>query len=250
MVFAINIDHAEKVAAELRRHGVSVALVHSGIDGGERDRLIEEFSAGRCRCLVNVAILVEGVDSPGVDPLVMINPMLSPGGYCQMVGRGLGTFPGKENVLVLDFSGNIGTCGPIDRIDSVPKAETPGLGGAPMKQCEKCGGFRTRMKTPRRIFVDEAGAFSKILKFGFQAGRIPARNPAPGTNRKSLSGRRLRGIRAEAPASASEEHCRGSFPTHINPSLFHRIESIGFEGKPRSRQNRRVAAENQLDKGP
>jgi DNA repair protein RadD len=269
IIFTINIDHAQKVTAALRNHGISVALVHSKIDGKERDRLVEEFNGGRYQCLVNVSVFVEGFDSPKVDALIMIKPTMSPGRYYQMVGRGLRISPGKENVLILDFSGNIGTHGPIDQIDPAPRDKMHRSGKVPMKQCERChefcharmnlcpfcgnpfdtmpledmtdanaaaisaisepqwfdvkdvhcskskagdailahyyclgkkkfiqkiemddsghkwltdhlgnaipfdipnffnGGFRTKMKQPKKIFVDEAGTFSKILEYQF-----------------------------------------------------------------------------------
>ncbi|MBU2644841.1 DEAD/DEAH box helicase [bacterium] len=139
-VFAINIEHAERIAAELRRHGQTAAVVHSKIDEDD-DVLIADFEAGKYRFLISVNMFVEGFDSPQIDCIVDIKPTMSPGRYVQMYGRGfrLHPDPAIKDFLVLDFSGNVGRHGPVDQVEAQAVVEQQKNRKAPMKQCERCG---------------------------------------------------------------------------------------------------------------
>lgn len=48
-------------------------------------------------------LLTEGWDCPSVDCIVVLRPTKIRSLYQQMVGRGMRLFPGKENLLLLDF---------------------------------------------------------------------------------------------------------------------------------------------------
>lgn len=115
IVFCVNVEHAEAVLAELQAAGESAALIHAGTGKAERAAVIAGFP-GRFRWLVNINVLSEGFDAPGIDVVAMLRPTKSPGLYYQQCGRGLRLAPGKENCLVLDYAGNIVEHGPIDEI--------------------------------------------------------------------------------------------------------------------------------------
>ena len=98
-----------------------------------RDHIIGKFRAGEITCLVNVGVLTEGFDSPGTDLICMLRPTLSTGLYVQMVGRGVRKAEGKQDCLVLDYSGNIRRHGPVD--DVQPRV----TGTTQVRECPKCG---------------------------------------------------------------------------------------------------------------
>lgn len=111
MVFCINREHAKIISAELTRRGVDVALLIG--DGDEqsptakrRADVIERFRAGKLRCLVSVDMFVLGLDVPRIDLVAILRPTLSFVRYWQMKGRGVRSFDGKENCLILDFGNN------------------------------------------------------------------------------------------------------------------------------------------------
>jgi DNA repair protein RadD len=140
IVFAVNVAHAEAVLARLQAAGERAALVHGGTPKAERAALIERFQAGALRWMVNVNVLSEGFDAPGIDVVAMLRPTKSPGLYYQQVGRGFRLAPGKADCLVLDYAGNVLEHGPVDQIKVRParpraaaKVET---GRA--KECPKC----------------------------------------------------------------------------------------------------------------
>jgi superfamily II DNA or RNA helicase len=99
LVFCVGVSHAEAVTAELRRHGVSTALVLGETPAAERDQLLGDYKAGRVRALVNVGVLTTGFDAPETDLLAVLRPTQSTGLYVQIMGRGMRTAPGKDNCI-------------------------------------------------------------------------------------------------------------------------------------------------------
>jgi DNA repair protein RadD len=137
LIFASGIEHGGHVQRVLgQEHGVQCGFVTGDTPGGERDRLVDDFRAGRLKYLANVNVLTTGFDAPGIDCIAMLRPTLSPGLYYQMVGRGFRLAPGKADCLVLDFGGNVLRHGPVDAL----RIEEPGRGDgeAPAKECPQC----------------------------------------------------------------------------------------------------------------
>ncbi len=143
LVFAVTVEHAEHVAAELRSaHGVACAVVSAKTPKGERERLIRDFRAGVLRCLVNVAVLTTGFDAPEVDCIVLLRATKSPVLYVQIAGRGMRTAATKTDCLWLDFTTTTATLGPVDAIKGrakPPRRESGGERAAPFRYCDGCG---------------------------------------------------------------------------------------------------------------
>lgn len=117
IVFGSGVDHAQQVADQLRGMGIATACVTGDTDKGDRDQSIRAFKAQQLRCLTSVGVLTTGFDAPHVDLIAMLRPTLSTGLYVQMLGRGTRIAEGKDNCLVLDFSGNVRRHGPVDAIE-------------------------------------------------------------------------------------------------------------------------------------
>ena len=75
------------------------------INGESKDRaeILRDFEDGRYNVLCNSMLLLEGWDCPPVDCIVMLRPTKIRSLYYQAVGRGTRLFPGKEELLLLDF---------------------------------------------------------------------------------------------------------------------------------------------------
>ena len=70
----------------------------------DRKETLEWFdNAGPGAVLCNAMLLTEGWDCPSCDCVVVLRPTKIRSLYCQMIGRGTRLFPGKENLLILDF---------------------------------------------------------------------------------------------------------------------------------------------------
>lgn len=86
-------------------------LIEKGIDAREvngasedRKETLDWFDkAGKGSVLCNAMLLTEGVDIPSCDCVVVLRPTKVSSLYVQMIGRGTRLYPGKENLLILDF---------------------------------------------------------------------------------------------------------------------------------------------------
>lgn len=75
------------------------------VNGSSEDRaeVLRDFNDGKYNVLCNSMLLTEGWDCPSVDCVVVLRPTKIRSLYCQMVGRGTRTAPGKDHLLLLDF---------------------------------------------------------------------------------------------------------------------------------------------------
>ena len=137
LVFAIDIEHAEKIANELENYGIPTAAVHSKMDL-DRDTVIKHYKLGTFRAIVNVNVLTTGFDDPEIDLIALLRPTKSPVIHVQTIGRGLRIAPNKDHCLILDFAGNTERLGPINNI-VVRKKGKGKEGGEPItKRCPAC----------------------------------------------------------------------------------------------------------------
>ena len=103
LIFTSTVNHARHVLS-LLPEGES-ALVLGETDAEERDEIVERFKSREIKYLVNVSVLTTGFDAPHVDVIAILRPTESVSLYQQIVGRGLRLFEGKEDCLVLDYTG-------------------------------------------------------------------------------------------------------------------------------------------------
>jgi DNA repair protein RadD len=117
IVFCINVEHCKHVARELTKYGIAAPYIVGSTPIAERERLVEEFKAGRHQFMLSVDCFFEGFNAKRVDCVVMLRPTQSRGLWIQAVGRGLRLHPNKQDCLILDYGQNIATHGPIDLDD-------------------------------------------------------------------------------------------------------------------------------------
>lgn len=75
------------------------------VNGNSVDRadILRDFEDGRYTVLCNSMLLTEGWDCPAVDCIVILRPTKVRSLYQQMVGRGMRLYPGKTELILLDF---------------------------------------------------------------------------------------------------------------------------------------------------
>ena len=136
LVFCVGVDHARDVAQAIRLRGHSCEVVVGDTPTDVRADRLERFRAGEIRALVSVGVLTTGFDAPCADALICLRPTLSPGLWVQMVGRVTRLCDGKRDGLVLDFTDNLRTHGPVDliTIDGNGNVRT-----SPYRVCPECG---------------------------------------------------------------------------------------------------------------
>ena len=101
VVFLPLIATSQKFCRMLNDIGLKAAEVNGMSD--DRSKILADFENGTYDVLCNSMLLTEGWDCPAVDCIVVLRPTKVRSLYQQMVGRGMRLFPGKENLLLLDF---------------------------------------------------------------------------------------------------------------------------------------------------
>lgn len=121
LCFAVNRAHARKLMDEFEAANVTVAYVDKDTPRDVRTRLGEDFNSGHIKVVVNVGVLVRGIDWD-VRCLILARPTKSEIRYTQIIGRALRVAEGKDDALILDHSDttlNLGLVTDIhhDRLD-------------------------------------------------------------------------------------------------------------------------------------
>ena len=99
LIFAVSVQQVNEIA---KRIPGAVAV---SADTENRGVIIEAFTRGEIPCIVNCMIFTEGTDLPRVETVIIARPTQSDSLYCQMVGRGLRLYPGKERLNLIDCVG-------------------------------------------------------------------------------------------------------------------------------------------------
>ena len=108
IVYAIDIVHAQAIAACYNALGLKSVALDSKTPAKKRKEMVEAFRRCEIDCLVNVNLFDEGFDCPDVEFIQMARPTLSLAKYLQMVGRGLRiNHENKDKVcMIIDNVGN------------------------------------------------------------------------------------------------------------------------------------------------
>ena len=175
IVFCIDIEHCEHVQTELRRYGIQAPYIVGKTPIKERERLVEEFKAGRIAWMLSVNCFLEGFNAKRVDCVAMLRPTQSKGLWVQAIGRGLRLHDDKKDCLVLDYGDNIMRHGPIDLPDDTQiKLATCGkcenVFSRAVKCCPSCGWEIPPVQ--REMFAAEAEREKKMHEAKAHAGML------------------------------------------------------------------------------
>jgi len=107
LAFCVSIKHAEFMAEQFRKEGVSAQAVYGGSEIGRAEAL-EQLDNGEIDILFSVDLFNEGMDLPSIDTVMLLRPTESKILFLQQIGRGLrkADHLNKEKVVILDFIGN------------------------------------------------------------------------------------------------------------------------------------------------
>jgi DNA repair protein RadD len=106
ITFVDNIDTAIDVTQQFRLAGVRVEMLTGKTPADVRNEIIRRYRRKEIQQLVNVDLLGEGFDVPGIEVVSFARPTHSYGLYCQQFGRALRYLPGKT-AIIIDHVGNI-----------------------------------------------------------------------------------------------------------------------------------------------
>ena len=105
IIYAIDRQHAANIRNLYAAKGVSIAMIDGTTPAEIRDEIIENFTAGTIKVIVNVNIFSEGFDCPDIEFIQLARPTKSLTMYLQQVGRGLRICEGKKRSIILDNVG-------------------------------------------------------------------------------------------------------------------------------------------------
>ena len=107
-----SIDEAKELTTMIP----SCKAVYSDMPPQERKETLEDFKAGRLRCIAQVNILSVGFDYPELDCIITGRPTASLSWWYQFVGRVTRIHPNKSEGLVVDFVGAVPKFGKVEDI--------------------------------------------------------------------------------------------------------------------------------------
>lgn len=110
--FGATINHCEEICRQFNELGIMAATFTSDTTPEERAEILKEFKKpdSVIRVLLSVEALAKGFDVKDVGCVMDMRPLRkSLSTFIQMIGRGARSSPetGKEDFILLDFSGNI-----------------------------------------------------------------------------------------------------------------------------------------------
>lgn len=101
VVFLPLVATSQRFTELLNEKGFRAAEVNG--ESKDRAEVLADFDKGRYNVLCNSMLLTEGWDCPSVDCVVVLRPTKVRSLYSQMIGRGTRLYPGKTELLLLDF---------------------------------------------------------------------------------------------------------------------------------------------------
>lgn len=107
VVFATDLETAAKMSAQFNNAGFTAEVVSGTTPDSVRSELLDRFEKRDIKIIINVDLLGEGFDCPGIECALFARPSQSYGLYCQQFGRALRPLEGKEYAIIIDHVGNV-----------------------------------------------------------------------------------------------------------------------------------------------
>lgn len=105
--FAVSVEHSKQLRDEFVRKGIPAIHCDASSTDEERKKAKEGLENGTIKVVCNVDIFSVGWDCPIVSCIILARPTWSLIWYLQAVGRGLRSFSGKNDCIILDNAGNV-----------------------------------------------------------------------------------------------------------------------------------------------
>lgn len=106
LIFCLNVEHSIAIANDLKSKGVLAEYIHGQLSNLQRKNILKRFRNGEIQVLTNCQILTEGFDEPSIESIIITRPTKSKALYCQMIGRGLRLFKGKDICYLYELTDN------------------------------------------------------------------------------------------------------------------------------------------------
>jgi len=167
--FLPGIEASKEFARRLNARGHAAMHVDGKTPG--RNDILERYEANQFRHLVNAQLLRVGYDCADIECVVILQLTTSAVAYQQMVGRGTRLFPGKFDLLLLDFLWKFDKLG-VQRPAALV-ARSNAEAAAIQRAAERQGVNATDIRKIRELSEDEAvrGLVAQLLERRGDKGR-------------------------------------------------------------------------------
>ena len=155
VAFPLTIAHSIGLRDAFNAVGISAVHVDGKMPKPQRRELMAAFRSGEAQILTSVNIAIEGLDVPDVSAVILARPTKSLRIFVQAVGRGLRSFPGQSDCVVLDHAGLLMRFGPAE--DFVP----PELNDNAGQQTQ--GSAPTVKKEPTKYVCEAEGCCAVLI---------------------------------------------------------------------------------------
>lgn len=115
-VYACSIEHAKHITHEYRQAGINTATLHSLLSNVDCKNIVNSFVSKDIKIIVNVDMLTEGFDCPGIETVQLLRKTMSLALHIQMSTRGMTidrNNPDKK-AIILDHVDNTNNHGFVD----------------------------------------------------------------------------------------------------------------------------------------
>jgi len=147
----------------LKERGLDAREVNG--ESPDRAEILADFDAGPPAILCNAMLLTEGWDCPTVDCICVLRPTKIRSLYAQMVGRGTRIWPGKANLLILDFlwhTSRHNLCHPASIVSETEEAAEKMT--AALVDGEERDLFGLQDEVTRSVLAEREAALARMLK--------------------------------------------------------------------------------------
>jgi DNA repair protein RadD len=154
LLFAPDLETAAEMAANFSASGVRAELISGETPDDIRTELLDQFERKVYQVVINVDLMGEGFDCPGIEVVIFARKTESYGLYVQHFGRALRTLLGKPYAIIIDHVGNVKRHGlpdaarlwSLDGREKRPRAVDP-EDEIPLRYCTSCTQPYLRIKS-------------------------------------------------------------------------------------------------------
>jgi len=167
LIFVDYFEDAKRLHNRLASAGHDSVILTGETPQTERDKILNNFTSGQQRIVINMGVLTVGFDFPALSCIINARPTNSLRLYYQIIGRGIRINQEKQFCDYIDLGGNITRFGRVEDFEIV--------GPQGMERLKSGNRFLTGvdLKTGRDLEAErqQENAASDVIHFGKHKGQ-------------------------------------------------------------------------------
>ena len=107
IVYPVSVELSQIYAQSFNERGIAAAHLDCFTSAKKRKRIIDSFRSGEILILCQHSIVIEGLDLPSIECVIIARPTKSMTFWFQAIGRALRPAEGKEYATIIDCTTNV-----------------------------------------------------------------------------------------------------------------------------------------------